>query len=54
MGASVLPTWIRQLTVFFREQVLVGSGDSGHDRPHPPDDGAARLIELPSTTLAAL
>ena len=46
--------WIRQLTAFFREQVLAGSGDSGHDRPHQSGDGAAHPIELPSTTLAAL
>jgi hypothetical protein len=45
---------IRQLTAFFREQVLAGSGDSGHDRPHQSGDGAAHPIELPSTTLAAL
>jgi hypothetical protein len=42
------------LTAFFREQVLAGSGDSGHDRPHQQGDGAAHSIELPSTTLAAL
>jgi hypothetical protein len=42
------------LTAFFREQVLVGSGDSGHDQSPQPGDGAAHPIELPSTTLAAL
>jgi hypothetical protein len=42
------------LTALFREQVLAGSGDCGHDRPHQQGDGAAHPIELPSTTLAAL
>jgi hypothetical protein len=42
------------LITFFREQVLAGSGDSGHDRPHQKGESAAHPIELPSTTLAAL
>jgi hypothetical protein len=51
---SAESSWIRQLTAFPRWQVLAGSGDSGHDRPHQSGDGAAHPIELPSTTLAAL
>jgi hypothetical protein len=42
------------MTAFLREQVLAGSGDGGHDRPHQKGDGAAHPTERPSTTLAAL
>jgi hypothetical protein len=42
------------VTAFFREQVLAGSEDSGHDRLRQQGESAAHPIELPSTTLAAL